>query len=49
MSWLFASGGQSIGASEWVLPMTIQGLFPLGLIDPLAVQRTLKSLLQHYS
>ena len=33
MSWLFASGGQSIGASvsESVLPMNIQGLFPLGL------------------
>ena len=31
MSWLFASGGQSIGTSASVLPMTIQGLFPLGL------------------
>ena len=33
MSWLFASGGQSIGdsASTSVLPMNIQGLFPLGL------------------
>ena len=33
MSWLFASGGQSIGASASasVLPMNIQGLFPLGL------------------
>ena len=29
MSWLFASGGQSIGAS--VLPMNSQGWFPLGL------------------
>ena len=29
---LFASGGQSIGASAsaWVLPMSIQGWFPLG-------------------
>ena len=32
MSWLFPSGGQSIGASASVLPMNIQGWFPLGLI-----------------
>ena len=34
MSWLFASGGQSIGASSSasVLPMSIQDLFPLGFI-----------------
>ena len=33
VSWLFASGGQSIGvsASTSVLPMNIQGWFPLGL------------------
>ena len=33
MSWLFASGGQSIGASASasVLPMNIQDWFPLGL------------------
>ena len=33
MSWLFASGGQNIGAlaSASVLPMTIQGWFPLVL------------------
>ena len=31
MSWLFVSGGQSIGASASVLPMNIQGLFPLAL------------------
>ena len=31
MSQLFASGGQSIGASALVLPMNIQGWFPLGL------------------
>ena len=31
MSWLFESGGQSIGASATVLPMNIQGWFPLGL------------------
>ena len=31
VSWLFTSGGQSIGASASVLPVNIQGLFPLGL------------------
>ena len=33
MSWLFASGGQSTGvsASVLVLPMNIQGWFPIGL------------------
>ena len=31
MSWIFASGGQSIGASASVLSMNIQGWFPLGL------------------
>ena len=31
MSWLFASGGQTIGASASVLPICIQDLFPLGL------------------
>ena len=31
MSRLFASGGQSIGASASVLPMNIEGWFPLGL------------------
>ena len=31
MSWPFAWGGQSIGASASVLPMSIQGWFPLGL------------------
>ena len=33
MSWFFASGGQGIGASASasVLPMNIQGWFPLGL------------------
>ena len=38
MSWLFASGGQSMGASAsvWVLPVNIQDWFPLG--DLLAVQ-----------
>ena len=31
VSWLFASGGQSIGASASVLLVNIQGWFPLGL------------------
>ena len=31
MSWLFVSGGQSIGASASVLPMNIQDWLPLGL------------------
>ena len=53
MSQFFTSGGQSNGvsASASVLPMNIQGWFPLGLtwLDLLAVQGTLKSLLQHHS
>ena len=31
VSWLFTSGGQSIGALASALPMNIQSLFPLGL------------------
>jgi len=40
MSWLFASGGQNIGASASasVLPMNIQGLFPLRLTGLILVQ-----------
>ena len=34
----FASGGQSIGASASVLPMNIQGWFPLGLTDLISLQ-----------
>ena len=33
MSQLFTSGGQSIGASASVLPINIQGWFPLGWTD----------------
>ena len=33
MNLLFSSGGQSIGASASVLPMNIQGWFPLELIS----------------
>ena len=40
MSWLFASGGQSIGisASASVLRMTIQDWFPLGLPSMMSLQ-----------
>ena len=40
MSCLFASGGQSIGdsASASVLPMNIQGRFPLGLTGLISLQ-----------
>ena len=40
MSWLFISGGQSIGvsASALVFPMNIQGWFSLGLIGLISLQ-----------
>ena len=40
MSWLFASGGQSIGASAsaLVFPVNIQGWFPLGLSGLISLQ-----------
>ena len=38
MSWLFTSGGQNIGASATVLPMNVQGWFPLGLIGLISLQ-----------
>ena len=49
MSQLFESGGQSIGvsASVSVFPMNIS--FRIDWFDFLAVQGTLKSLLQHHS
>ena len=49
MCWLFASSGQSTGASASVLPMSIQYSFRMDWLDLLAVQGTLKSLLQHHS
>ena len=54
VSQFFASGDQSIGvsASTSVFPMNIQDWSPLGWmdwLDLLAVQGTLKSLLQHHS
>ena len=52
-SQFFASGGQRSGAlaSASVLPLNIQDWFPLGIdwFDLLAVQGTLKSLLQYHS
>ena len=38
VSQLFTSGGQSIGASASVLPMNIQGWFPLGLTGLISLQ-----------
>ena len=53
MSQLFPSDGHSIGASASasVLPMNIQGWFPFRIdwFNLLAVQGTLKSLLQHHN
>ena len=53
MSQLFAGGGQSTGASASAsfLPKIIPGLisFRMDWLDLLAVQGTLKSLLQHHS
>ena len=51
MSQLFASGGQRIGvsASTSVLPMNTQEIARMDWLDLLAVQGTLKSLLQHHS
>ena len=42
MSWFFTSGGQSIGASASasVLPVSIQGWFPLGLTGLISLQST---------
>ena len=37
MNWLFASGGQSVGASASVLSMNIQDWFPLGLTGLLSL------------
>ena len=49
MGWFFTLSGQSIraSASASVLPVNIQGWFPLGLTDLLIIPGTLKSLLQH--
>ena len=53
MSWLFTWDSQSIGASTLasVLPMNIQGWFPLALTGLMSLQPKglFKSLLQHHS
>ena len=52
MSWLFTSDSQSIGASALasVLPVNIQGLFPVGRTGWLCLQsKGLSSLLQHHT
>ena len=54
MSWVFTSGGQSIGvsASATLLPVHFQDWFPLGLtgfLSPCSPRDSLKSLLQHHS
>ena len=51
ISQLFTSGGQSIGvsASTSVLPVNNQDSFRMDWLDLLAVQGTLKSLLQNHS
>ena len=52
VSQLFASGGQSIGvsASASILPMNIQGWFPLGLTALISLlSKGVESLLQHHS
>ena len=44
MSWLFISGGQSIGAQlqlQLDFPMNSQGWFPLGLIGLISFEKTL--------
>ena len=50
MSQLFASGGQSIGASASASVLQYSGLisFRIDWFDFLAVQGTLKSLLEHH-
>ena len=52
MNWVFTSRDQSIGASASasVLPMNIQGWFPLRLMDLISLQsKELSSLLQHHN
>ena len=50
MSQFFTSGGQSIGTSASVLPMNIQGWFPLGLTGFLSMEsQGLTSLPYHHS
>ena len=48
MSQLSAWGGQSVGASASVLPMTFQSWFPSGLTSLLLQSKGLSKVLQHY-
>ena len=51
MSWLFASGGQTVwaSASATFLPKNIQGWFPLGLAGLISLlSKGFSSLLQHH-
>ena len=48
VSWLFVSGGQSTGASASVLPMNIQGWFPLRLTGLISLTFKGFSSLLHY-
>ena len=43
MSWLFASGGRSIGVSASVLAVNIQGWFALGLTGSISLQSVFSS------
>ena len=48
LSWLFTPGSQTIGASASVLPMNIQGLFPVGWTGLISLlSKGLLSLVQH--
>ena len=49
MSWLFLSGGHSIGASASVLPMNSQGWFLLRLTGLISLQETSKGLSRVFS
>ena len=49
MSWLFASGGQSIGTSASALLMNIQGWFPLGLTGLTKRGPLQKGMANHFS
>ena len=45
----FVSDGQSIGTSAILLPINIQGWFPLGLTGLIFLPKGLSSLLQHHN
>ena len=45
----YESGGQSIGVSASVLPMNIQGWFPLEFTDLILLSKGLSNLIQHHS